>query len=366
MSNDCPLCNEGLLGNSFSFLDSNSKIIETIVCSNCHALIPQYENADQIDAVAMQTHFHEEWWKDCLKEHLQKELLNIKSLISYLHPLINVNLENDSRPIIEIGAGRGALLRGLISAGYNAFGCEPAKKLVDKARQYYCLSNERLFNESASDFICRYFERFSEKAASVVLWHVLEHVKLPLDLLRKLKKILSQDGTIILQLPLFHKQYIYPEHYFFVTHDTIDYIAEHSNMMVSFTDYDVDNYYLTICLKNSNWTPRSGGFLSFESEYLGIVAQLVLLRDASIEIKDQLLRDRWVAMQSMEKMIQDRDRANAEQAQLLKERWATIQSMEKIIQDRDRANEKLEALRLEFKSFRDFARTVGKLLKISR
>ncbi len=64
---------------------------------------------------------------------------------------------------------------------------------------------------------------------------------------------------------------------------------------------------------------------------------LIQERDKAIATQAQMLEERWAAMQSMEALIQERDKAIAAQAQMLEERWAAMQAMEAFIRERDEA-----------------------------
>ena len=61
------------------------------------------------------------------------------------------------------------------------------------------------------------------------------------------------------------------------------------------------------------------------------------LRDRQYDDAKARLEERWLAMQSMEAMIRERDEAIAGQARMLDERWLAMQSMEATIRERDEA-----------------------------
>jgi len=95
-----------------------------------------------------------------------------------------------SRPlnVLDVGCGRGVLLRAFAGMGHHAVGVErPGSPFGQQP-----------------NVILRPLEDLGLKPASfdlIVLWHVLEHLRSPLADLKSLKKYLAPGGSIIISVP---------------------------------------------------------------------------------------------------------------------------------------------------------------------
>ncbi|MBC2884666.1 methyltransferase domain-containing protein [Ochrobactrum sp. CM-21-5] len=326
------MCGSDNVEHYTAFFDKNNAETNLGLCSICQSIVPEYNIIESESAIKQQTKFHEVWWKDTTKEELENDLNSLHELVKFLGMYLGEPAEKNV--VLEIGSGRGGLLKALIDAGYNAIGCEPASKLVDLARRFYSLPPEILFELTADRFIDDVVSTIDTKPRSVILWHVLEHVKNPLLLLKKLAAVLDDDGSIILQLPLLKKDYVYPEHYYFVSHETPNYIANKLGFTVGDIKYDADNLFVTICFLKSPGANRvNGGFL-YEGVVPNPLAQGLLLRDEAISRQQYLLKERMIAIQSMEQMIIERDITIKEQQSLLDSHHEAMISMERLIDEK--------------------------------
>ncbi|MGO1163801.1 methyltransferase domain-containing protein [Brucella pseudogrignonensis] len=329
----CNLCGSVEVKHCTAFVDKSGASVNLGVCIICEAIQPEYSIIDPRRALRQQTSFHESWWKDSTEEVLDEELANLKDLVSVLKAYLGPPAEDNV--VLEIGAGRGGLLKALLDSGYNAKGCEPATELVELARKFYSLAPDVLFDLTANDFIEDIVSELPVKPNSFILWHVLEHVENPLSLLEKLARLLKDDGCILLQLPLLKIDYVYPEHYYFVSHRTSKFIANSIGLVLDDIEYDVDNLFATICLrKTSSVTDEEFRFLGL-AELPTPLAQGILLREASLSSQKDLLEERMDAIRSMEQMIIERDGSLSSQGDLLEERMEAIRSMEQMIIERD-------------------------------
>lgn len=334
MSKCCTLCGNSELQFSTSFFDSENKEIDIALCSKCQAFVPLYQNIPASNAIEQQAQFHEEWWKDSTKEELEKTLNEVYGLVENLHRYLGPASRDNL--ILEIGAGRGSLLRALLDADYPAYGCEPAQKLVELARNNYQLSTESLYEMPANIFLKKVVPTLPGRPHAFLLWHVLEHLENPIPLMEELYSLLSDKGCLILQLPLFSQEYIYPEHYFFASHETLHFIANEIGFQVEEIEHDLDNLFVTVCLrKNSLPLPRIS-FSSYENENTpSPLAQAVLLRDQFNKRLRTLLAERSNTIQYMDRIICERDETIVAQTRLIDERINGMNVMDAMIRERD-------------------------------
>ena len=125
---------------------------------------------------------------------------------------------------LDYGCGTGSLVNYLKRKGIDAHGVEPNKK----ARNYH-RSNNTVVEEIG--FLQK------EKFGVVALWHVLEHVSAPDELLCRLKKMVLNEGTLIIAVPNFKSKdakiykdywaaYDVPRHLWHFSHDGLIKLAE--------------------------------------------------------------------------------------------------------------------------------------------
>lgn len=94
--------------------------------------------------------------------------------------------------LLDVGAGTGAFASVMQGAGWKVTGLEPDQDARNNAARDYQVelqSLSHLFNLSADHYDV------------ITLWHVLEHVHKLHDYLDTFKKLLTQDGTLIIAVP---------------------------------------------------------------------------------------------------------------------------------------------------------------------
>ncbi len=338
MMNQCTLCGSADLTFALRFPDVDGNLVDLYECQQCDALIPDFKPTAATEALKQQVDFHEDWWKDSTAEELERDLRSMASVIAALQPVLGAPGQSPAA-VIELGCGRGTMLRALLDAGYPALGCEPSARLTHIARTHYGLTPAQLFEMPAEEFLEGPVARLAQRPRAVILWHVLEHLPNPLALLDRVHSLLPADGHLILQLPILHQPYVYPEHYFFVNDSTLHYLAERCGYSVVSVEYDKNNFFITACLKKSEAKKASTSVRQPKA-----ATQAILLRDSLIAEQRQLIDERWAAMQSMEAMIRQRDEASAAQAKLLEERWSAMQSMEKKLAESHAAMQSMQRM----------------------
>jgi 2-polyprenyl-3-methyl-5-hydroxy-6-metoxy-1,4-benzoquinol methylase len=95
--------------------------------------------------------------------------------------------------LLELGSGRGFFLDAARCRGFEPLGIEPSPDLAGRAGDEFGVEVKQGFLEDV-DLSGR---RFS----SVCMFHVLEHVEEPVELLRQLAERLVEPGLIVLEVP---------------------------------------------------------------------------------------------------------------------------------------------------------------------
>ncbi|WP_321879276.1 CmcI family methyltransferase [Paraburkholderia bannensis] len=212
-------------------------------CLACYAHVPQSAPRAPIDtAIASQTSYHERLWETVAGEEMSKLRADLNAMVVSMSEAFGCREKHDL--IVELGAGRGGLVRALLDQGYNAVGCEPSERLIGLARKYFELDESHLLLKSAGEFLSE-LKVSNVRPKTIVLWHVLEHLSRPLNILADCMDLVGDSGSLILQLPLLDSQYLFPEHYFFVTPETLAYLASELGEVSFRYEIDYENKYIT-------------------------------------------------------------------------------------------------------------------------
>lgn len=108
--------------------------------------------------------------------------------------IIEKNYKNKGE-LLDIGCGHGWFLEAARDSGWDAVGVEQASLVADEARKKLGLS---VYEGSIDDI------DFSYSTFDVItMWHSLEHFANPLNVLKKVKKFLKPDGTVVITIPNF-------------------------------------------------------------------------------------------------------------------------------------------------------------------
>lgn len=112
------------------------------------------------------------------------------------HDLVLRSIEQlGARPgrLLDIGAGRGEMLKAATARGWKAVGLEPASEFARFAREY---SGAEVIEAKLED------RPFEENSFDVVtLGAVLEHVFNPVEILREINRVLRPGGMLWLDIP---------------------------------------------------------------------------------------------------------------------------------------------------------------------
>lgn len=243
----CPLCAGTRLSPALLLPDAQGNNTRIWQCLDCFAHVPETAQAGTSNpkrAIDQQVAFHEALWSDCTAESMAALRGDLKRMVELMRTQFGAPAAEDL--LVEIGSGRGGLLRALLDHGYRALGCEPSAQLVQLARTYFDLDESVLRHESGHALLDR-LEAEGARPRVIIVWHVLEHLVDPLQLLSRCARLMREDGGLILQLPLLHSAYVFPEHYFFVTPDTVPVLAERLGGLPCQAQVDAENKFITVC-----------------------------------------------------------------------------------------------------------------------
>lgn len=183
--------------------------------------------------------------------------------------LIN-SFKTETKTILDIGAGTGDFLKICKENNWEVTGIEPS----EKARKFAEEKNINLYND---------ISKIENKKFDVItLWHVLEHIPNLFEYIQNLKKLLKENGTLIIAVPNFksydakyYKEfwaaYDVPRHLYHFSQNSIDKIFNNINMkVVKKLPMKFDSFYVSL-LSEKYKTGKSNLFKAF---YIGLLSNL--------------------------------------------------------------------------------------------
>ncbi|MCA0151878.1 class I SAM-dependent methyltransferase [Winogradskyella vincentii] len=100
----------------------------------------------------------------------------------------------DAKTVLDIGAGNGGFVSLASSMGYDVIGIELEKSQVELAKQVFKVD---LIHSSIEDF-----SKIEHRKFDVInLHHVFEHVQEPFNILMIIKRLLSPNGIVLIEVP---------------------------------------------------------------------------------------------------------------------------------------------------------------------
>jgi SAM-dependent methyltransferase len=182
---------------------------EMYLCPICYSLTPDYGTVlskEQADADMIASFPTQDWVKN--RDALM-------GLVKFYEGEINRN-----ELVGEVGGGPGCLASALINSGYDYIGSEPTP-LCERAKKVFGIPDNRYMQTDYNGF---FMMTEGQKFGTIFMWHVLEHVQDPMELLTKTYDSLLPGGKIIAEIPLPIPAYIFPDHLSFFSKPTLLYI----------------------------------------------------------------------------------------------------------------------------------------------
>ncbi|PDW04026.1 class I SAM-dependent methyltransferase [Candidatus Viridilinea mediisalina] len=97
--------------------------------------------------------------------------------------------------VLDVGCGYGFYVEALVQAGYRATGLDVSHARVSLARMH--TEGEFINGSIDEDFTIRYAASFHV----ITLFHVLEHVRTPMNFLHDCAKLATSGGKLLLEVP---------------------------------------------------------------------------------------------------------------------------------------------------------------------
>lgn len=167
-----------------SHCHSTNETFNLVRCSDCDLIY--------IDPVPTREHISS-YYSDEYYNPTFKKLEYVYCNVVDFFKIRRIEKHRKKGKILDVGCGSGRFLKNMQKRGWEVYG-------VDTSREACKLANEELkqniFNRELEE--CPFPDAYFDV---ITLWHVLEHVLNPNQVLREINKILKGNGILIIEVP---------------------------------------------------------------------------------------------------------------------------------------------------------------------
>ncbi|WP_237087761.1 class I SAM-dependent methyltransferase [Nitrosopumilus piranensis] len=245
MELNCRFCNSSLkhifadlgktpLANSYLNSDNLEKPetfypLKAYVCENC--FLVQTDEFEKPQNIFEEYAYHSSFSKTWI-HHIQEFVMNTIKRFKL----------DEKNHVIEIASNDGYMLQFFKNNGIPVLGIEPAKNIAKIAEEKGIPTISKFFGEqTASEVIS-----VKQKADILIAFNVLPHVPNLLDFVKGLKKLLNDNGVLIIQFSAYLSQMIektefdmiYHEHFSYFSLFTLQKIFSHCDLDI----FDVEEF----------------------------------------------------------------------------------------------------------------------------
>ena len=283
----CPACNSLALKPVFDTLDYSvsGKSFSIWECTDCSLRFTQdvpdrnsigqyYKSEDYISHTNTSKGFINRLYQIVRKKTLRQK----RKLICKISG-------KEKGTLLDVGSGTGAFVNEMKQNGWDVTGLEPdedARNVAKENFQCELKSTDELFDLSENDFDV------------ITLWHVLEHVHDLQGYLQQFKKLLKQDGKLVIAVPNytsfdasvykeFWAAYDVPRHLYHFSPDSMKLLVAKNGMKVEkFKPMWFDSFYVSFLsskYKNAHPPKRQGKTNWLAASWNGFVSNLEALFD---------------------------------------------------------------------------------------
>jgi 2-polyprenyl-3-methyl-5-hydroxy-6-metoxy-1,4-benzoquinol methylase len=154
----------------------------------------------------------------------------------------------ESGRLLELGCAKGYLLAAARRRGWDVWGIECNRRCAD-------YGNQVLGVRIIQGDIMKALNTIHQPFDIIVLWHILEHIPCPRDLLLKLREKLCRQGVMALQVPDYEKlgdSIVGTYHVSYFTRESISNLMDECGMEIMSYDYDDENKFISMRVKRAS------------------------------------------------------------------------------------------------------------------
>jgi hypothetical protein len=152
---------------------------------------------------------------------------------------------------VELGVGEGFLARAAAGRFPTAYGLDIDLTAAESVfRQFGCPDNLRFLRHG------EFAPAETGPISVTALWHVLEHLRDPLAVLRPFLERMQDGGLVIGQVPLLREDYVFDEHFLFYNESSLFHLAAALGCAPILMQRDEANDFLSFCFRKQEAPAR--------------------------------------------------------------------------------------------------------------
>lgn len=178
----CPICGKDSRNLSFR-LGGNFEVRK---CRTCNLFFRYLSSVP--DFLSYDSNYYKQW--DIPESHRAYEQDKTSDFRSALK---RISMYKKGGTLLDIGCSTGEFMNIAREFGFRTTGIEPQKRAAEIAREKYGL------NVINKDFLGTKWQNDTPDVVTMI--HLLEHLPDPSEVLRKVKRILSPNGIVVIEIP---------------------------------------------------------------------------------------------------------------------------------------------------------------------
>lgn len=196
----CKLCNSTQTKKLFESNNIHGRFIlssdtfQVYKCSNCGVM---FLDDIEVNSSYYSKYYFPEYYETKFHNAFINKIINLIINISIIFKENQIlrnyhNIANNKLKILDIGCGNGEFLSRISNTKFEKFGIE-----INAEGYELCKGkNLKVFNKELKDL------KFQDNFFDVVtLWHVIEHLENPIDTIKSVKRVLKEDGILVIAVP---------------------------------------------------------------------------------------------------------------------------------------------------------------------
>jgi len=186
----CVVCGDSKSSVYFDSVQNRLKIGESFKIAKCENCGFKYLNPRPTIESINKYYDVEEYHPHKISEEsmIDKIYLKVRDInINSKKKILN-RLSPQNKTLLDVGCGTGEFIEAMQKDGWNVTGMETAKEARDMANR----NDIQIFDD---------LKNIDEKFQIITMWHVLEHIHDVQKLMKNLKRLLADDGYLIIAVP---------------------------------------------------------------------------------------------------------------------------------------------------------------------
>lgn len=226
-NNRCGVCHSEGLIKYLECRSLDSVYAPIYMCQRCYCLYNATAEFEQLDVVEWQKRWAEDpnFYKVPSRDDFTKGLESALPTFDFFENDLGVKF---SGSYLEVGAGSGMMAAAALSYFTDVYALDHVRDRLLQVRE---IVGEQYH-------VVDYDEALNIEADAVLIWHAMEHFIDPGGVFAFCVDRLKSSGYLLIQVPVFSEEHIYPGHYYFYNEITFSKMASLSGLEIHKFYYD--------------------------------------------------------------------------------------------------------------------------------